>query len=148
MQMRLEPKNFFRVIHEKIFKVLGWVKKLIINATFPSPSDNQTTNSPPPVKFQPIETLSIGHISDTRHSAVRKQQRGISNEEIDTILTFGALKKCGGQATKVYLDKNGCKELRHYLHTKRKSVQLLDKVKNIKLIISEHENQLITLYKG
>ena len=148
MQLCLEPKNFFRFINEKFFKVFGWVKKRFINSKFPSPSDNQTTNSPKPVKFKPIETHSIGRISDTRHSTVRKQQRGISNKQIDTILTFGTRKKCGGQATKVYLDKNGCKELKHYLFTKRKSVQLLDKVKNIKLIISEHENQLITVYKG
>ena len=148
IQLRFEPKNFFRVINEKFFKVFGWVKKRFINSKFPSASDNQTTNSPPLVKFQPIETLSIGPISDTRHSTARKQQRGISNEQIHTILTFGAHKKCAGQGTKVYLDKKGREELKHYLRTKRKSFQLLDKVKNIKLIISEPENQLITVYKG
>lgn len=149
MKISLELKNVFRVIQDNFIKMVGWVKTLFTHPKFSSPSDNQkTTNPPTPVKFQPVETLSIGNISDTRHSAVRKQQRGISREQIDTILAFGAHKKCAGKATKVYLDKKGREELTHYLRTKRKSFQLLDKVKNIKLIISEPENQLITVYKG
>jgi len=133
LKMGLEPKKFFRVIQDNFIKMLGWVKNFFSNAAFSLPSDNQkTTNSPPPVKFQPVETLFIGNISDTRHSAVRKQQRGISREQVDTILAFGAHKKCAGQATKIYLDKKGREELTYYLRTKRKSFQLLDKVKNIK----------------
>lgn len=53
-------------------------------------------------------------MTDTRHAAVRAQQRGIPRLVIDLLDQFGAREPAGDGAWKVYFNKEGRRRFRAY----------------------------------
>ena len=62
----------------------------------------------------------------TQHAQTRSQQRGISSGHLKLIAAFGQTERRPGNATALYLAKNGLKELERVL---REGLQTMDKLK-------------------
>jgi hypothetical protein len=78
----------------------------------------------------------------TRHSETRGQQRGISNAHIRLLTAFGQTERRPGNATAIYMDKNGLRELEQIL---REGIQVLDKLQG-QVVLLAADSSVITCY--
>lgn len=78
----------------------------------------------------------------TLHAQARGQQRGISSVHLKLLAAFGQTERRSGNATAVYLDKQGLKDLEQIL---REGVQAMDKLKGQVVILAE-DDTVITCY--
>jgi len=78
----------------------------------------------------------------TRHSEIRGQQRGISNAHIRLLTAFGQTERRPGNATAIYMDKNGLRELEQIL---REGIQVLDKLRG-QVVLLAADSSVITCY--
>ncbi len=78
----------------------------------------------------------------THHAQARSQQRGISEAHLRLVAAFGQTEKCPGNATAIFLDKKGLKDLERIL---RQGMQVIDKLKGQVVILAE-DDSVITCY--
>lgn len=78
----------------------------------------------------------------TKHSQIRKQQRGFSDFSLKIIQNFGREENAPGGATKITLGK---REYQLVIGELKRAIQMLDKAKDGKIIYSN--DQIITVYK-
>lgn len=78
----------------------------------------------------------------THHAQARSQQRGISQAHLKLLVAFGQTERVPGNATAVYLDKKGLKNLERIL---REGVQAMDKLKGQVVLLAE-DDSVITCY--
>jgi len=78
----------------------------------------------------------------SNHANARGQQRGISNTHLKLLTAFGKTERRPGNAVAMFLDKQGCRELKKVL---REGLQALDKLQNQVVLIAE-DSTVITCY--
>ena len=78
----------------------------------------------------------------TYHAQMRSQQRGISKDHLRLITAFGQTEHRPGNATAVYLDRQGLKDLERVL---RAGIQVMDKLKGQVVLLSD-DGSVITCY--
>ena len=78
----------------------------------------------------------------TKHAKRRRCQRGFSVFSLDIIMKHGRREKASGGATRLFF---GNKEYQSAVGELKKAIQLLDKVKNGKVIIMDEH--VLTMYK-
>ncbi len=78
----------------------------------------------------------------TKHAEARKQQRGFSKFTLDIIQQYGRCEKAPGNATAVFF---GNREHQNTVREFKRAIQLLDRAKGGKIIISG--DSMITLSK-
>ena len=81
-------------------------------------------------------------MQQTRHAEIRGQQRGISNAHIRLLTAFGQTERRPGNATAVYMDKKGLRDLEKIL---REGIQALDKLRG-QVVLLAADNTIITCY--
>ena len=81
-------------------------------------------------------------IKMSKHSQVRKQQRGFSDFSLKIIQRFGREEDAPGGATKITLGKRECRLAEEEF---KRAIQQLDKAKDGKMICIN--NHIITVYK-
>ncbi len=79
----------------------------------------------------------------SKHAEFRCNQRGISSWQLKLLMTFGTPVTLPGNAIGYQLTKSNVKELEAAL---KKGVQLLDKLKNKRIICDESSDNVITCY--
>ena len=79
----------------------------------------------------------------TKHAEKRKNQRGISDTDINILLEHGRYMSAPGGAEKI---RFGGKECQLAISELKKMIQMLDKAKGLTVIINE--NKIITVYKN
>lgn len=84
----------------------------------------------------------IAMVTISSHARVRGRQRGISEAEMTLITLFGRTRRCAGNATHYYLDREGYLQLEEAL---RNDVQILDKLKS-QVVICGDDQTVITCY--
>lgn len=80
------------------------------------------------------------HLS--RHAEIRGQQRGISNTHLKLLAAFGQTERRPGNATAVFMDKKGIRELEQVL---REGLQALDKLRG-QVVLLAADSTVITCY--
>jgi len=78
----------------------------------------------------------------SKHAQKRVNQRGFSNSTLDIILKYGSVKRAPGGARSVFFGKKECQKIVSEL---KKTIQLIERAKNGKLIIIN--DHIITAYK-
>lgn len=78
----------------------------------------------------------------TRHTQTRGQQRGISSAHIRLLTAFGQSEHRPGNATAIYMDKKGLRELEQVL---REGLQVLDKLRS-QVVLLAADSTMITCY--
>jgi len=78
----------------------------------------------------------------SRHAEVRGQQRGISRAHLKLLTAFGETEPRPGNATAVFMDKKGLKDLEKVL---RSGLQVLDKLRGQVVILAD-DSSIITCY--
>lgn len=80
------------------------------------------------------------HLS--RHAEIRGQQRGISNAHLKLLAAFGHTERRPGNATALFMDKKGIRELEQVL---REGLQALDKLRG-QVVLLAADSTVITCY--
>ena len=78
----------------------------------------------------------------SKHAKKRVNQRGFSNSTLNIILKYGSVKRAPGGARSVFFGK---KEYQKIVSELKKTIQLMERAKNGKLIIID--DHIITAYK-
>ena len=78
----------------------------------------------------------------TSHAQIRIKQRGIPEETLSVIMEYGICKKVPGDATQYYLDKRAIDQ---YIHERKREIQKVEKLKNVKLIVANDDGSIITV---
>lgn len=81
-------------------------------------------------------------MQQSRHAEIRGQQRGISSAHLKLLAAFGETERRPGNATAVYMDKKGIKELERVL---REGLQMIDKLRGQVVLLAD-DSTVITCY--
>lgn len=81
----------------------------------------------------------------TNHAEIRIKQRGIPREIVSIIMGFGIAEGAPGEATKYYLRNQVADEL---IREKKREIEMIERSKNIYLIISNDDNSVITVSRS
>lgn len=79
----------------------------------------------------------------TKHARIRCKQRAISEEVLRIIITYGLGEKVDGNVRKIFLNKRG---LDDFIHKLKGLIQMIEKLKRVRLIVTNDEDNVITAY--
>ena len=80
-------------------------------------------------------------MSDSKHAAIRMQQRGISRQKVDLILQHGVRVHVTGGAYQCMVPRG---QINDEIFHHRRQIQLLESLKDTSIILDEH-GDLITV---
>ena len=84
----------------------------------------------------------MNDIKVTTHAQIRIKQRGIPRIAVSVLMERGICRKAPGDATRYYLDKRAIDQ---YIHERKREIQKVERLKNIKLIVANDDGSIITV---
>lgn len=79
----------------------------------------------------------------SNHARCRMNQRAISNDVLETVLSLGILKRAKGGAERIFFGK---KQSQEAIHDLKRIMHIIEKAKNTNIIIAD--GKIITTYKS
>lgn len=92
-----------------------------------------------------MESVGRSYLPKTRHAMLRLQQRGISEEQLNLVESFGVERRRSGGAIEFFLSERAVKRAAQNNGTKSSS---LERAKRISVIICSIDGCLLTAYRS